>query len=77
MGPAIATAAVQPMHPTDACFAPKLTIRLSAIRAVSRKMPPMQSWCGGDMGDGNDSFHQFTHRLGVAEQPLSTGLDRL
>ena len=29
------------------------------------------------LGDGNDSFHQFTHRLGVAEQPLSTGLDRL
>src|SRR3954470_14946508 len=25
-------------------------------------------------GDGNDSFHQFTHRLGLGEQPL---FDRL
>jgi len=26
------------------------------------------------LGDGNDSFHQFTHRLGLGEQPL---FDRL
>jgi hypothetical protein len=29
------------------------------------------------LGDGNDSFHQFAHWLSVAEQPLSTDLDRL
>jgi Ca2+-binding RTX toxin-like protein len=32
---------------------------------------------GSNWGDGNDSFHHFTHWLSVAEQPLSTDLDRL
>jgi hypothetical protein len=29
------------------------------------------------VGGGNDSFHQFTHQLGLGEQPLLTGLKSL
>ena len=32
--------------------------------------------CCMEEGDGNDSFHQFTHRLGLVNSPISTGLER-
>src|SRR3954453_3729077 len=45
----------------------KATLRASRSSLATTRVAPYR-------GDGNDSFHQFTHRLGLGEQPL---FDRL